>query len=318
MPCGGGGEYRLTIIGSGPEEPRIRHWTQHFGLEKSVQLAGKADFEGLKQHLSTAHAYVQSSLAEGFSNAVAEAMALGCPVFATDVGGTAEIIQDGKNGFLLPALEPGSWAAKLALAGNYNLMQRVRAAAFETARQHFSAEVHARKFTAFYRRALAACPKVKDYEPQAAAPKPSQSDELLQDRPLLVQITGPWEWQSGADQALRAVMVAARTLNSSNPAGRILALVCGCGSQEDELRYLAHLPGSATLVQFQFLNDANDLGARFPGSPPAAEIRLPDTVSGFFEICSHDGHAARVPFGDVQGLSQGIAHALAPSPANVG
>ena len=43
---------------------------------------------------------VLSSFYEGFPNVVLEMMALGKPVIATDVGGTAELIEDGKDGFL--------------------------------------------------------------------------------------------------------------------------------------------------------------------------------------------------------------------------
>ena len=46
--------------------------------------------------------YVQPSINEGFSLSILEAMAAGKPVIATDVGGTSEVVTDGRMGILIP------------------------------------------------------------------------------------------------------------------------------------------------------------------------------------------------------------------------
>lgn len=51
---------------------------------------------------------------EGISNVIMEYMVLGKPVVATDGGGTPEIVQDGKTGFLIPPLSPALLAEKIA------------------------------------------------------------------------------------------------------------------------------------------------------------------------------------------------------------
>lgn len=57
---------------------------------------------------------VLCSETEGFSNSLLEYLAAGLPAVATDVGGNPELVTDGRNGFLVPAHNPGSLAAAFA------------------------------------------------------------------------------------------------------------------------------------------------------------------------------------------------------------
>jgi len=143
----------LTIVGDGPAKEELVYWIHALGLDHSVRLPGKLPYEEFSRLMKNSHAFVQSSVAEGFSNATAEAMALGLPVFATDVGGTAEIIQDGVNGFLLDPFKPETWWEKLVLVKDARLMESVGQAGWKTAGEFFSAERHAREFADFYEKA---------------------------------------------------------------------------------------------------------------------------------------------------------------------
>jgi glycosyltransferase involved in cell wall biosynthesis len=71
----------------------------------SAGIAHKFKFLGgqlwIPEVLSVMDVYLQPSRTEGFSNAILEAMAAGLPVVATRVGGNAEVIDDGINGFLV-------------------------------------------------------------------------------------------------------------------------------------------------------------------------------------------------------------------------
>ena len=60
--------------------------------------------------------YAQSSLTEGIPNAVLEAMAVGTPVVATDVGGTSELLTDGVHGRLVAARDAAALAHGLTEA----------------------------------------------------------------------------------------------------------------------------------------------------------------------------------------------------------
>jgi len=68
----------------------------------NLQLPGFLSQAALDDLLSRASVYVQASAHEGFGCSVAEAMAAGCPVVATDVGGVGEVIADSSVGFLVP------------------------------------------------------------------------------------------------------------------------------------------------------------------------------------------------------------------------
>jgi len=99
-----GVEYR--IIGGGKEEEYLRFLIQRLGLENSVKLLGPLSPDIVGLELSTADIYLSSSLSEGISNAVLEAMAIGLPVISTNVGGMPEVIEDGITGLLVEPYAP--------------------------------------------------------------------------------------------------------------------------------------------------------------------------------------------------------------------
>ena len=72
----------LVILGEGPEEAALSAQANELGILERLHLLGFVD--NPYPIIKSARALVSSSLAEGFPNALAEAMALGCPVIATD------------------------------------------------------------------------------------------------------------------------------------------------------------------------------------------------------------------------------------------
>ena len=71
------------------------------GLSSTFHFVG--GLSDLAEHLRSADIFVLPSRSEGFSNAVIEAMASSLPVVATDVGGNAEAVIDGINGYIVDA-----------------------------------------------------------------------------------------------------------------------------------------------------------------------------------------------------------------------
>ena len=90
------------------------------GLDEHVDLLGPGDPDQVRRLLAGADVFLLPSLSEGLSNAALEAMATGLPVVATDVGGMAEALSNGTEGFLVPSRDPAALAdavCELALDG---------------------------------------------------------------------------------------------------------------------------------------------------------------------------------------------------------
>lgn len=94
--------WRLVLVGDGPELDNLRRLAAQLGLGERARFLGRrTDVERL---LGAADLFALSSLSEGVSVALLEAMAMALPVVATAVGGTPEVVVDGLTGRLL---EPG-------------------------------------------------------------------------------------------------------------------------------------------------------------------------------------------------------------------
>ena len=96
-------DFQWLVIGDGPdfEKERYLYHIHEKGLEQLVVLKGKCSHSETLKLLASADVYVQTSLNEGFCNAVLEAQALGIPSVAFNVGGLPENIQNKKTGWLV-------------------------------------------------------------------------------------------------------------------------------------------------------------------------------------------------------------------------
>ena len=92
-------EYR--IVGGGKELENLQFSIQRLGLGNVVMLLGSKSSAEVIEEVSKADIYLSSSLSEGISNAVLEAMALGIPIVSTNVGGMNEVVIDNETGKLV-------------------------------------------------------------------------------------------------------------------------------------------------------------------------------------------------------------------------
>ncbi len=90
---------QLILIGDGPEREVIENKIEQLGLAESVKIIGFTNEVG--RYLNEVDFYVNSSYSEAMPVSVIEALSLGKPVIASDVGGLPEIINDGSNGVLV-------------------------------------------------------------------------------------------------------------------------------------------------------------------------------------------------------------------------
>jgi len=147
-------EPELVLVGDGAERGALEERARALGLERRVRFLGeRPDVERL---LAGMDVFALSSREEGIPNAVLEAMAAARPVVATAVGGTPEVLENGRTGWLVPPGDPGALADALAEA----LLDRAEAArrcaaARSDVRERRSIDAMARRHEAFYADALA-------------------------------------------------------------------------------------------------------------------------------------------------------------------
>ncbi|HWH16698.1 MAG TPA: glycosyltransferase family 4 protein [Candidatus Paceibacterota bacterium] len=91
----------LLIAGDGPEYDALERYA-HVRLGEHGALLGRLSHADTLALIDDADVFVLNSTYEGLSHLLIEALALGKAVVATDVGGNPELIEDGKNGLLVP------------------------------------------------------------------------------------------------------------------------------------------------------------------------------------------------------------------------
>lgn len=104
--------FRLVIAGEGPEKRRYQDQARELNLDH-VEWRGLQSWPQVIAALKGAAAFVLPSLEEGFPMATLEAMAVGCPVVATTVGGIPEQIRHEVDGLLVPPKDPEALAGAL-------------------------------------------------------------------------------------------------------------------------------------------------------------------------------------------------------------
>ena len=129
----------LLVVGDGPDRPALEMEAERLGLGSRARFLGfRDDLERIYADLDVA---VNCSLNEGTPVALIEAMASGVPVLATAVGGTPDLLEEGRLGRLVPPGDPNALACALAetLSGGHDSAEKA-ALARRSVLQRFSLE----------------------------------------------------------------------------------------------------------------------------------------------------------------------------------
>jgi len=140
---------KLLIVGGGDMLPA---W---LALRRELELEECCHFEpataDAARWMRLMDIFVLPSRSEGFPNALLEAMACGCAVIGSAVGGIPELIDDGRDGFLFPPGDAGRLAGRLStLVTDAELRHRMGSEAAAKARARFSMEITAARMERFY------------------------------------------------------------------------------------------------------------------------------------------------------------------------
>lgn len=139
----------IVLAGDGPDRLLLEKRAVDLGIADKVRFCGFVD--DMPLFLRSLSMLVIPSLSEGFSFAAAEAMAAGCPVVASRVGGLPEVIEDGVTGLLFPPGDAAALAAAVRrILGDESLSSKlVERAGADVVR--FSLETYVEKMTEMFR-----------------------------------------------------------------------------------------------------------------------------------------------------------------------
>lgn len=113
---------KYYIVGYGPLENEIRLLVRHLNLNKAVEIL--INPPNIPDILKTCDIYLSTSLYEGLSNSIMEAMVAGLPIIATNVGDNRYLIKDAYNGFIVPCRDINLIVEKLEYLTNFENVRK--------------------------------------------------------------------------------------------------------------------------------------------------------------------------------------------------
>lgn len=114
-------QFTYYLIGYGSRERKIRALASALKLDDKIKLM--INPSKIREILIDCDIYLSTSLFEGLSNSIMEAMAAGLPIVATDVGDNQYLIKDGFNGYLTPCKDINMIVDKLTLLARSEKMR---------------------------------------------------------------------------------------------------------------------------------------------------------------------------------------------------
>ena len=94
-------EFHLFIVGSGDLHDELNEQVLNLNLENYITLTGQKNSFELKEYYKNSHIYIQASGYEGLPHVILEAINFNLSIISTPIGGTNEILLNGKNGWVL-------------------------------------------------------------------------------------------------------------------------------------------------------------------------------------------------------------------------
>jgi glycosyltransferase involved in cell wall biosynthesis len=146
-------DFRLVLVGDGPERERLARLASRLGIEAKLTMAGFQ--RDTKPYYSLAILLAVPSHTEGSPNVVLEGMAAGLPIAATAVGGVPEILQEGVTGLMVPPRNPDAMADAIRrLLTDPEMRLRLGAAARQRAESNFTPDAYKRSLVEFYQKTI--------------------------------------------------------------------------------------------------------------------------------------------------------------------
>jgi L-malate glycosyltransferase len=129
---------RLLLVGGGQQEAELKQLAVSLGVEEDVRFTGKVSMDDVPDYHRQIDIFINVPEYESFGVSVLEAMACGKPVVVSAVGGLTELVEDGKNGILIPSGDQEALeSAVLRLATDAELRRRLGEAGRELVAERY-------------------------------------------------------------------------------------------------------------------------------------------------------------------------------------
>ena len=130
-------DLKYIIVGYGPLERRLKDYVKSLSGENFVEFI--INPACIDPYYEEADIFLSTSLFEGFSNVIMEALEYSLPVVATDTGDNSELIKEGINGFLTPVKDKNTITLKLLLLiENYDLRIQMGQKGYQHLKENYS------------------------------------------------------------------------------------------------------------------------------------------------------------------------------------
>lgn len=138
-------DFRLCIVGYGILENQIRKWIKQYGIDNITDIYIKPN--NVSELERNADIYISTSLFEGTSNSIMEALNWSLPVVATNVGDNDYLVLDGENGYLHPVGDVNGIASSLIrLLDSIDLRNKMGLKSNQNLRKNYSMEIFEKRY----------------------------------------------------------------------------------------------------------------------------------------------------------------------------
>lgn len=144
------GNLKIAIVGDGELKENLNNLTVELGVNREVKFLGVR--KDVKELMVSSKIFVLPSRWEGFGIVIIEAMSNMLPVIATNVGGIPELIENGKDGILVPPENPKALARAInSLLENEELQKKLSQTAYKKVREKYSIDTYSVRMLDFYK-----------------------------------------------------------------------------------------------------------------------------------------------------------------------
>ena len=143
-----GGDFRLTLIGEGPQKKELEKLVKKLGLTDEIFFAGKALNQEIKNYCRSSDAILFTSLSETQGIVLLESMAAGTPVIAVKATGVSDVVINGENGYMTDASEV-EFAEKIMDVLEKKELEVLSRGARRTAEEYRGSEIAKRALSAY-------------------------------------------------------------------------------------------------------------------------------------------------------------------------